>query len=238
MQYRGSLIVYVAMRLMAKLYKALFVACDNIIVPTVWGAKFLLPKGHSFAESRYLTLLGIIEPQWRDYFDRYIVKSRVFIDVGAASDGYYTIRACKLNPRIKVVAVEPLPTEYKYLLLNVKMNSCTDRVIPINVALGKEQSVIELSKQKVMCLTLDDLQNLGFPSVDIIKIDVEGAGAEIIEGGLKVIRNYKPIIFFEAHNTSEKQAIKELKNIGYEVIERHGDMYILISFNSESCMVA
>jgi len=132
------------MRLMAKLYKAFFVMCDSIVVPTIWGARFLLPKDYSFAENRYLSLmLGLVEPQWRDYFDRYIVKSRCFLDIGAASDGYYTIRACKLNPRIKVVAVEPLPTEYRYLLLNISLNSCSDRVIPINAALGKEQGIIE-----------------------------------------------------------------------------------------------
>ena len=230
LQYRGSLTVYIVMRLMAKLYKALFVTCDSIVIPTIWGSRFLLPKNHSFAENRYLSLmLGLVEPQWRDYFDQYIVKSRVFIDVGAASDGYYTIRACKLNPRIKVVAVEPLPNEFEYLLLNIKLNSYIDRVMLVNVALGKEQGTIELSRQKITCLTLDDLvQNLQLPSVDVIKIDVEGVGAEVVEGGLKTIRGYKPIIFFEVHNTSEKQTIRKLKRRGYEVIERNGDMYILL----------
>jgi len=240
LQYRGSLTVYLVMRLMAKLYKAFFVMCDSIVVPTIWGATFLLPKDHSFAENRYLTLMSaLVEPQWRDYFDQYIVKSRCFLDIGAASDGYYTIRACKLNPRIKVIAVEPLPTEYRYLLLNISLNSCSDRVIPFNAALGKEQGIIELSKQKVRCLTLDSLlQNLEVPSVNIIKIDVEGAGAEIIKGGLKTIHSYKPIIFFEVHNTPEKQIIRELRGMGYKVIERYGDMHILLPFNPESCRVA
>jgi hypothetical protein len=218
------------MKSIAKFYKVLFFACDDIVVSTVWGARFRLPKSRSFAENRYLSLmLGMVEPQWKDYFDRYIVESRVFLDIGAAGDGYYTVRACKLNPRIKCVAVEPLPTEYRYLLLNIDLNSCSNRVIPINVALGEEQRVIELSRQKVKCVTLDSLlQNLKLPSVDIIKIDVEGAGAEIIKGGCKTIQRYKPIIFFEAHNISEKQMIHKLRNIGYKAIERHGEMYILL----------
>ena len=205
LQFRGSFIVYIVMKSIAKFYKVLFFACDDIVVSTVWGARFRLPKSRSFAENRYLSLmLGMIEPQWKDYFDRYIVESRVFLDIGAAGDGYYTVRACKLNPRIKCVAVEPLPTEYRYLLLNIDLNSCSNRVIPINVALGEEQRVIELSRQKVKCVTLDSLlQNLKLPSVDIIKIDVEGAGAEIIKGGCKTIQRYKPIIFFEG-TTSPK----------------------------------
>jgi len=82
------------------------------------------------------------------------------------------------------------------------------------------------------------LQNLKLSSVDIIKIDVEGAGAEIIKGGLKTIHSYKPIIFFEVHSTPEKQIIRELRDMGYKVIERYGDMYILLPFNPKSCMVA
>lgn len=230
LQFRGSFIVYIVMKSIAKFYKVLFFACDDIVVSTVWGARFRLPKSRSFAENRYLSLmLGMVEPQWKDYFDRYIVESRVFLDIGAAGDGYYTVRACKLNPRIKCVAVEPLPTEYRYLLLNIDLNSCSNRVIPINVALGEEQRVIELSRQKVKCVTLDSLlQNLKLPSVDIIKIDVEGAGAEIIKGGCKTIQRHKPIIFFEVHNISEKQMIHKLRNIGYKAIERHGEMYILL----------
>jgi hypothetical protein len=221
------------MKSIAKFYKVLFFACNGIVVPTVWGARFRLPKNNSFAENRYLSLmLGLVEPQWKDYFDRYITKSRVFLDIGAASDGYYTVRACKLNPRIKCVAVEPLLTEYRYLLLNIDVNSCSSRVIPINAALGEEQREIELSKQKVKCITLDSLlQTLKLESVDIIKIDVEGAGAEIIKGGRKTIQDIRPIIFFEVHNISEKQMIQKLRNIGYKAIERHGEMYILLPSN-------
>lgn len=228
LQYRGSYVVYLVMRFMAKLYKTLFVARNDIIVPTIWGAKFLLPKESSFAESRYLTLMwGMVEPRWRDYFDQFVVRSRVFIDIGAASDGYYAIRACKLNPKIKVVAVEPCQNEFKYLLQNIELNSCTDKVIPVNVALGRKQGMVELSNQQVTCLTLDDLvQNLQLPSVDIIKIDVEGTGAEILSGSLKTVHSYKPIIFFEVHNAFEKQAVRELRRRGYEVVERGGDMYI------------
>jgi len=66
-------------------------------------------------------MFGLVEPQWRDYFDKHIAKAKYFIDIGAASDAYYTIRAAKLNPSIKIIAVEPLPTEYKYILCNITL---------------------------------------------------------------------------------------------------------------------
>jgi len=54
----------------------------------------------------------------------------VFIDVGAASDGYYTLRACKINPEIKTVAIEPLREEYRYLLYNISIIHVQARPYP------------------------------------------------------------------------------------------------------------
>ncbi|WP_440059995.1 hypothetical protein ACSU1N_02240 [Thermogladius sp. 4427co] len=38
-----------------------------------------------------------------------IKRAKVFIDVGAASDGYYSLIAAKLNRNTYVIAVEPSP---------------------------------------------------------------------------------------------------------------------------------
>jgi len=126
LQYRGSRVVYLVLKALGTLYKALFAFCNDVIVPTIWSTKFRLPKAHSFAGGgRYITImLGFVEPQWRDFFDKYIAKAMVFVDIGAASDAYYTIRACKLNPKIRVIAIEPIPTEYRYMLWNAHLNSC------------------------------------------------------------------------------------------------------------------
>jgi len=71
---------------------------------------------------------------------------------------------------------------------------------------------------------------LRLPCIDVIRIDVEGAGAEIIKGAIKTIIKCKPVIFFEVHNKAERLAIKELKNLDYTAIERFGDMHILIPY--------
>jgi len=158
LQYRGSYTIYLFLRALAKMYKAMFILANDIFVPTLWGAKFVLPKSRSFAESRYFTIiLGFVEPQWRDYFDKYIAKAKYFIDVGAASDAYYTIRARKLNPSIKIIAVEPLSTEYKYMIRNIALNSCTHKVIPLNIALSSTEGTITVSDQGIPCTTIDTL---------------------------------------------------------------------------------
>jgi len=102
------------MVLFAKAYRLLFIGQSHVVLPTIWGARLIIPK-NSFAANRYATLmLGLVEPQWKNSFEQATAKARVFIDVGAASDGYYTLRACKINPEIKIVAIEPLRNEYRY----------------------------------------------------------------------------------------------------------------------------
>jgi len=231
LQYRGSFVVYMLLRLLGRLYKVVFIFSRDVIVPTLWGAVFRLPKARSYAgESRYLTLmLGLVEPQWKDYFDNNIVNAQIFIDIGAAGDAYYSIKACKSNPRIRVIAVEPLAQEYRYMLLNISQNKCDQNVLPVNMALCREEGLIDISNQKIRCITLDTLvAKLSLNRVDMIKIDVEGAGGEIIEGGIKTITSYKPIIFFEVHNNSERIAVRRLKKIGYTIVKRHGEMYIML----------
>ena len=199
LQYRGSYTIYLILRVLAKVYRAMFILANDVFIPTLWSAKFVLPKNRSFAESRYFTIMfGLVEPQWRDYFDNYIAKAKYFIDAGAASDAYYTIRACKLNSSIKIIAVEPLPTEYNYMIRNIVLNSCLNNVIPLNVALSSTEGTITISGQEIPCTTIDALvQKLLLPCVNVMKIDVEGAGAEIIKGAIQTIIKWKPVIFFE-----------------------------------------
>jgi len=234
-QYRGSKFIYLLMVFFAKAYELLFIGQNHVVLPTIWGAKLIIPK-NSFATNRYATLmLGLVEPQWKNSFEQAIAKARVFIDVGAASDGYYTLRACKINPEIKTVAIEPLRNEYSYLLYNISINSCTGKAIPINAAACENAGSIKIGGEDVACVSIDDLvSQLKLQRVDVIKIDVEGAGAGVIKGGLNAIRNFKPTIFFEVHNDDERSAVMRLVEMGYDVADSGGEMYILIPRNPET----
>lgn len=73
------------------------------------------------------------------------------------------------------------------------------------------------------------VQNVGLQVVDVIKIDVEGGGYEVIMGGMSIIKRHKPVIFFEVHNAKERKALEMLNNLGYNIMEKPGDMYIAFS---------
>lgn len=65
--------------------------------------------------------------------------SAVAVDVGA-SIGLVSVLLCKLWAGARVVAMEPAPPNFRYLLWNLRINHVTDCVWPLNVAAGASPS--------------------------------------------------------------------------------------------------
>merc|ERR1712187_883285 len=59
-------------------------------------------------------------------------KAPIAIDVGA-SVGAVSILMAKLWRTAKVVALEPAPANYRYLLWNLRVNNVAQRVWPLNI---------------------------------------------------------------------------------------------------------
>ena len=136
------------------------------------------------------------EPKTFHFFKEKIKKARIFVDVGANIGGY-SIRAAKY---CKVYAIEPLPRNYKILKINEKLNNI--KINSFNLAAGKERGKIKLyyeprdygtpsvkRKQnyfiEVEMKPLDEIINE--ESIDLIKIDVEGAEDLVLEGDRKSV---------------------------------------------------
>ena len=51
------------------------------------------------------------------------------------------------------------------------------------------------------------VEKLKLSSVDLVKIDVEGAACEVVAGGMKTIKKYRPTILLEVHNRTEEEAV-------------------------------
>jgi len=211
---------------------ALFIAMDYSIVPTPYGKLYLPKKGYS--SGRILTyIMDMVEPQCALYFEELVkyAKETVLVDIGAAADGWYSIKACKLNPKIRVIAVEPSSYEYGWLINNLDSNSCRGRVFPLKVALGNTTEVLNLNGEEVRCMKLDDLLTtigVTLKEVKILKIDVEGMGLRVIKGALKTLQKGIPVIFLEVHNEEEAEAKELLENLGYKVAVLPGSMYIAV----------
>lgn len=126
-----------------------------------------------------------------------------FVDVGA-NVGYYTCLARSLGRQ--VIAVEPLPANLRYLRRNLEANGWSDvLVVPSALAARDGEAVLhgaatgasliegwggasQLMRANVRLATLDGLlgPRLGRDNL-LIKIDVEGAEVEVLDGAMKTM---------------------------------------------------
>mmetsp|Transcript_73495 Transcript_73495/g.237807 ORF Transcript_73495/g.237807 Transcript_73495/m.237807 type:complete len:407 (-) Transcript_73495:486-1706(-) len=62
------------------------------------------------------------------------------VDIGASIGAVAVLLAKLWGPGVKILAVEPAPANYRYLLWNIRINGVTDQVWPLNIAVGAESS--------------------------------------------------------------------------------------------------
>lgn len=175
-------------------------------------------------------------------------KDKVVFDIGA-NEGYYILKMKENNPKLRIVAVEPVPSTFKILKLNVKSNKLKD-VILVNKALTSKKGKIsfqivpevtvvgglDIAMQKRPWLdnkrirkisvesdTLINLcQELKIDHIDILKLDVEGSEYDILKSSSKMLKNIKKIVI-EWHGDYQKNACKNfLKKNGFKLVFEEG----------------
>ena len=106
----------------------------------------------------------------------------------------------------------------RYLQHHFEHTYCFDNRLrhrfPYNVAKGKTTHFhTALGKQ----CQLDDFK---FDRVDYIKLDVDGAEWDIVQGGVKTIGTHLPVFCLEVEREPQRQAQQFLeKEFGYQVVE-------------------
>ena len=160
-------------------------------------------------------------------------KDQISLDIGA-NLGLFTFFMAKYSR--KVFAFEPNPYPLRYLpsliddnveLIRVavgKTNELLDLLIPksekgwsSNGATLKSINVKNGIKIRVDCRTID---SFNFSNVGLIKIDVEGAEKDVLEGSGDTIRKNKPNLIFEneiVHQKNTNDIFEIIKSHEYEI---------------------
>ena len=156
-------------------------------------------------------------------------EGEVFVDVGAHI-GKYALKIAKTVRNSLVVAVEPNPKNFEALRRGIELNGLGN-VIALNVAAWHRKEKMKLflwdsgggsSLKKdvglgyviVQAEPLDDvLERIGVRHVDWMKIDVEWAENEVLQGLRRTIERCRPKIIFESWDA--EQPIKYLERYGY-----------------------
>jgi len=137
---------------------------------------------------------------------------QTFVDCGANIGLWSLTAASCVMPEGKVFAFEPNPHTFRRLVQNLELNKVAGIVEANNCACGREagagfltcpteHNTCRMSSRaadnsvQVKIVTLDDV--LQKKRVHGIKIDVEGAEMEVLEGAKSVIRDSRPWICVE-----------------------------------------
>jgi FkbM family methyltransferase len=195
-----------------------------------------------------LYVCGSFEPNEFAFLDRVLRPGMVFVDVGA-NDGYYTLFAAhRVGRSGRVLSVEPSTRERANLERNIARNGLTNITV-IPVALGATCGTAELrlaqsahsghntlgrfandsvqaeSVEQVDVRTLDSLtRDVALDRIDVMKIDVEGAEANVIAGARAVLAATRPLIVLEisdkalrGQGSDAQRLIAMLREMDYEI---------------------
>jgi FkbM family methyltransferase len=154
-------------------------------------------------------LEGGYERATRQWIERLLPDGGTFLDVGAHVGFYSLVAARKAGPSGRVFAFEPEPDNFRLLRKNIAENGHDNiTAIPSAVCDRSGRADIFVSRQgndrhslfrnpgspigeraeKVDTTTLDDFAAaLGWPAIDLIKMDIEGAEPLALAGMRRLI---------------------------------------------------
>jgi FkbM family methyltransferase len=204
----------------------------DIVIRTNFGAELLIPKGY---KGVYEYIEGY-EPEVTALISRLLKPGMTMVDVGAHL-GYYTLLA-KFN-NVNVFAFEPDPYYFSLLLKNLERNRIIKGVYAYQMAVADKLAMATFFADNsggrgnlyapvgeriitVPTITLDAFfEKLGWPQVDLIKIDVEGAEVAVLNGMRELSKQNKSlrlIIEFALNRPSGVQAdefFNALEKLGF-----------------------
>jgi len=199
------------------------------------GLRFNVAGSHS------AFILGNHEPEVQHFLANVLQPGMVYFDVGA-NVGFFAMLAARiLGPGGRVVCFEPLPENAKQIEYNARLNGFANVAVRSEALGGSNRTdVFNTSVEPtwgmlstvgkppdkasgqiaVEVRTLDSLCGTGagpgrLPKPDVIKIDIEGAEAEALNGALTTLGTARPILVIELHRTNAA-VMAILDGLGYD----------------------
>jgi len=171
-------------------------------------------------------------------------KDETFLDVGA-NVGYHTLKAATdYGDDVKIIAIEAHPETYKALCRNIDCNGFKN-IIAINKAVSEKKGIailyddrnidgylnsghstillehkLNFESSKSLNVQSDSLDNIlkenDIGNVDVLKMDVEGAEIQALEGSTATLKKLRKIIV-EIHGTNIDRVRSILRNNNFYI---------------------
>jgi len=171
------------------------------------------------------------------------MPSGVLYDIGA-NIGAYSLIAAVSNPKLTVLAFEPMYKNYYVLMENIVKNKLTTRVSAYCLALADRSGVNTFNlasldvgsalsafgealdfkgekfkpviKQDVLGITMDDLvYRYGAARPTYVKIDVDSIEAKIVRGGERCFKEHVKSVMVEANKVQVKEIFELMEQYGF-----------------------
>ena len=203
------------------------------------GLRIRLPQNLDY-------LLGTSEIPVQQEIVAYLRAGDVFYDIGA-NVGFFSLMAARqTGPSGVVCSFEPVTENALAIRQNAALNGL-ENIRVVDVALGKAPCVAEflltewdgggtlassavrptdpVLRRKVSVAALDDLiGDWSLPRPSFVKIDVEGAEMEVLEGMERTLDQCMPILLYEVDDSSKdafdhrwRELDKLVASYGYRV---------------------
>ncbi len=184
------------------------------------------------------------EPETTRLLLNFLKASQTFVDAGAHI-GYYTLLAARaVGPAGRVYAFEPAPRNLALLLKNIQANGYNDNITAVPKAVSNRSGTCQLflceeeslsnsifpklleggDSVSVKATTLDEFfEGEGWPPVDFMKMDIEGAEKAALEGMRELSRRnpqLRLVIEFAPQNlqaakVSPEELFQALRVLGF-----------------------
>jgi FkbM family methyltransferase len=174
------------------------------------------------------------------------LSPRFIVDAGA-NVGYSTVYFASRYPGARIIALEPEPTNFDLLVRNTRDYP---EIIPMKAALWCENEMLSLNNQGeswshrveklnenspgvVQGITMDALlRQYGRSSIDLLKIDIEGAECEVFSAECRPWLSRTNVLIVEIHDHFKPGCSQALENaisgLDFERMEK-GENRIFIS---------
>ena len=200
---------------------------------------------HFYGEEAHRAYLEAISRYERETYMAELLQQAVspgdvIVDVGAFL-GYFALLGANAASRGRAYAFEPDPRDFPWLSHNIEANGLGDRVQALPTAVSDrsgwvtlylaqedqtQSSVYPLTNHgrsvQVEAVTLDAF--LGDTLPDIVKIDVEGAELQALDGMTRSIQRGRPLLFVEWNPRALIRAgaqpeilLRRLEELGYRI---------------------
>lgn len=205
----------------------------NSVVPILSGP--LAGQKWVVGSSVHGCWVGTFEPHKQRLIAGMLRPGQVMYDLGANVGLYSLLGAKTVGPDGRVFAFEPVPENVRYLERHLSLNrvsNCTVVQAAVCAQIGsmqfdpsEDRSMGKLSvggTEAVSAITLDSFYagDSRTRRPHFLKVDVEGAEVEVLNGGMSLLKEHFPLISLATHTPElDAQCKKLLSSLGYRIRE-------------------